>query len=112
MAPTIPKVKPSLWETNSGNAGLVASAKSAKKRQKIVETEVYKCYCRYIDKIDTNTILLLSLIPCHWDDGMLSGYSPVLTFPPLRLGNITTIASDFLSGGRDDKVLHMMVIMI
>jgi len=30
------------------------------------------CYCRYVDKIDTNTILLISSIPCHWDDGMLS----------------------------------------
>jgi hypothetical protein len=42
MAPTIPKVKSSLRETNSGNAGLVASATLAKKRQKIVEMEVYK----------------------------------------------------------------------
>ena len=24
------------------------------------------CYHRYVDKIDSNTILLLSLIPCHW----------------------------------------------
>ncbi len=25
------------------------------------------CYCRYVeDKIESNTILLLSLIPCHW----------------------------------------------
>jgi hypothetical protein len=38
----IPKVKPSLWETNSGNAGSVASATLSKKRQKIVETVVYK----------------------------------------------------------------------
>jgi hypothetical protein len=70
------------------------------------------CYCRYVDKIDTNTILLLSLIPYHWDDGTLSGYSPILTFPYLRLGNITTIASDFLSGSRADKILHVMVITI
>jgi hypothetical protein len=27
---------------------------------------VWGCYCRYVDKIDSNTILLLSLIPCHW----------------------------------------------
>ena len=24
------------------------------------------CYCRYVDKIGSNTILLLSSIPCHW----------------------------------------------
>jgi hypothetical protein len=24
------------------------------------------CYRRYVDKIDSNTILLLSSIPCHW----------------------------------------------
>jgi hypothetical protein len=112
MAPTIPKVKPSLRETNSRNAGSVASATLAKKRQKIVETEVYKRYRRYIDKIDTNTILLLSSIPCCWDDGTLLGYSPTLTFPCLWLGNITTIASDFLSGSRADEVFHMMVITI
>jgi hypothetical protein len=70
------------------------------------------CYCRYIDKIDTNFILLLSSIPCHWDDGTLSGYLPILTFPCLWLGSITTIASDFLSGGQADKILHMMVITI
>jgi hypothetical protein len=29
-------------------------------------------YRRYVDKIDTNTILLLSSIPCHWNDGTLS----------------------------------------
>jgi hypothetical protein len=42
MAPTILKVKPSLRGTNIGNAGLVARATLAKKRQKIVETERYK----------------------------------------------------------------------
>jgi hypothetical protein len=42
MAPTILKVKPSLWEANSGDAGLVVGATLAKKRQKIVETELYK----------------------------------------------------------------------
>jgi hypothetical protein len=42
MAPTILKVKPSLREANIGSVGSVAEAKSAKKRQKIVETEVYK----------------------------------------------------------------------
>jgi hypothetical protein len=42
MAPTISKVQPSLWEASSGNAGSVASATLAKKRQKIVKTEVYK----------------------------------------------------------------------
>ena len=42
MAPTILKVKPALWETDIGNAGLVAGATSAKKRQKIVEMERYK----------------------------------------------------------------------
>jgi hypothetical protein len=36
------KVKPSLWEANIGSAGSVAEAKSAKRGQKIVETEVYK----------------------------------------------------------------------
>ncbi len=41
MAPTISKVQPSLWEASSGNAGSVAGATSAKKRQKIVKTEVY-----------------------------------------------------------------------
>ncbi len=44
MAPTILKVKPSLWEANSGSAGAVGEAKSAKKRQKIMETEVYKIF--------------------------------------------------------------------
>jgi hypothetical protein len=38
----ISKVQPSLWEASSGNAGSVAGATSAKKRQKIVKTEVYK----------------------------------------------------------------------
>jgi hypothetical protein len=42
MAPTISKVKLSLWEASSRNAGLVAVATLAKKRQKIVKTEVYK----------------------------------------------------------------------
>jgi hypothetical protein len=42
MAPTILKVKPSLWETDIGNAGLVAGATLAKKRQKIVGTKRYK----------------------------------------------------------------------
>jgi hypothetical protein len=42
MAPTILKVKPSLQEANIGSAGSVAEAKSAKRGQKIVETEVYK----------------------------------------------------------------------
>jgi hypothetical protein len=42
MAPTILKVKPSLWEANIGSAGSVAEAELAKKRLKIVETEVYK----------------------------------------------------------------------
>ncbi len=42
MAPTIHKVKPSLWEAISGDAGSVAGATSAKMRQKIVETELYK----------------------------------------------------------------------
>jgi hypothetical protein len=42
MAPTILEVKPSLWEANIGSAGSVAEAKSAKRGQKIVETEVYK----------------------------------------------------------------------
>jgi hypothetical protein len=42
MAPTILKVKPSLREANIGSAGSVAEAKSAKRGQKIVETEVYK----------------------------------------------------------------------
>jgi hypothetical protein len=42
MAPTISKVQPSLWEAGSGNAGLVAGATLAKKRQKFVKTEVYK----------------------------------------------------------------------
>jgi hypothetical protein len=42
MAPTFSKAQPSLWEASSGNAGLVAGATSAKKRQKIVKTEVYK----------------------------------------------------------------------
>jgi hypothetical protein len=45
MAPMILKVKPSLRdlrEANIGSAESVAEAKSAKKRQKIVETEVYK----------------------------------------------------------------------
>jgi hypothetical protein len=36
------KVEPSLWEANSRSAGAVGEAKLAKKRQKIVETEVYK----------------------------------------------------------------------
>ncbi len=38
----ISKVQLSLWEASSGNAGLVAGATLAKKRQKIVKTEVYK----------------------------------------------------------------------
>jgi hypothetical protein len=38
----ISKVKPSLREASSGNTGLVVVATSAKKRQKIVKTEVYK----------------------------------------------------------------------
>ncbi len=42
MAPTISKVKPSLWEASSGSAGSVAGATLAKKRQKIGETELYK----------------------------------------------------------------------
>jgi hypothetical protein len=42
MAPTILKVKPSLWETDIGNAGLVPRATLAKKTQKIVEMERYK----------------------------------------------------------------------
>jgi len=42
MAPTNLNVKPSLRETNIGNAGSVAEATSAKKRQKITETELYK----------------------------------------------------------------------
>jgi hypothetical protein len=42
MAPTILKVKPSLREANIESAGPVGEAKLAKKRQKIVETEVYK----------------------------------------------------------------------
>jgi hypothetical protein len=42
MAPTISKVQPSLQEASSGNAGLVAGATLAKKRHKIVKTEVYK----------------------------------------------------------------------
>jgi hypothetical protein len=42
MAPTILKVKPSLREANIGSAGSVAEVKSAKRGQKIVETEVYK----------------------------------------------------------------------
>jgi hypothetical protein len=42
MAPTISKVKPSLWEACSGSAGLVAGATLAKKRQKIGEMELYK----------------------------------------------------------------------
>jgi hypothetical protein len=42
MAPTISKVQPSLWEASSGNAGSVAGATSAKKRQRIVKMEVYK----------------------------------------------------------------------
>jgi hypothetical protein len=42
MAPTIFKVKLSLWETDIGNAGSVAGATLAKKRQKIVKTEHYK----------------------------------------------------------------------
>ncbi len=44
MAPTILKVKPSLWEANIGSAGSVVKANLAKKRQKIVETEVYKIF--------------------------------------------------------------------
>jgi hypothetical protein len=42
MAPTISKVQSSLWEASSGKAGSVAVATLAKKRQKIVKTEVYK----------------------------------------------------------------------
>jgi hypothetical protein len=42
MTPTIPKVKLSLQETNSGIAGLVVSATLAKKRQNFLEMEVYK----------------------------------------------------------------------
>ncbi len=42
MAHTILKVKPSLWEANSGDTGSVVGVTSAKKRQKIVETELYK----------------------------------------------------------------------
>ncbi len=42
MDPTILKVKPSLRETDIGNAGVVVRATLAKKRQKIVETERYK----------------------------------------------------------------------
>jgi hypothetical protein len=42
MAPTISKVKPSLWEASSRSTGLVAGATLAKKRQKIGETELYK----------------------------------------------------------------------
>jgi hypothetical protein len=42
MAPTILKVKPSLQEANIGSTRSVAEAKSAKRGQKIVETEVYK----------------------------------------------------------------------
>ena len=42
MAPTNLNVKPSLRETNIGNAGSVAEATSAKKRQKITEMELYK----------------------------------------------------------------------
>jgi hypothetical protein len=44
MAPTILKVKLSLREANIGSTGSVAEAKSAKKRQKIMETEVYKIF--------------------------------------------------------------------
>jgi hypothetical protein len=42
MAPTISKVQLSLREASSGNTGSVAGATLAKKRQKIVKTEVYK----------------------------------------------------------------------
>ncbi len=42
MAPMISKVQQSLWEASSGNAGSVAGATWAKKRQKIVKMEVYK----------------------------------------------------------------------
>jgi hypothetical protein len=35
MAPTISKVQLSLWEASSGNAGVVAGATSANKRQKM-----------------------------------------------------------------------------
>jgi hypothetical protein len=36
-------------------------------------------------------------MPLDWDDGTLSGYSLNLTFPRLRLGNITLIARDFIA---------------
>ena len=42
MAPTNLNVKPSLREPNIGSAGSVAGATSAKKRQKVTETELYK----------------------------------------------------------------------
>jgi hypothetical protein len=35
------------------------------------------CYCRYVDKI-LDTILLLSSIPCYWDDGTMSDWKTSL----------------------------------
>ncbi len=35
------------------------------------------CYRRYVDKIDSNTILLLSLIPCHWIGTMGRCHPPI-----------------------------------
>jgi hypothetical protein len=42
MAPTISKIKQSVWEASSGSTGSMAGATLAKNRQKIGETEPYK----------------------------------------------------------------------
>jgi hypothetical protein len=36
-------------------------------------------------------------MPLDWDDGTLSGYELILTFPRLRLGISTLFARDFIA---------------